>query len=240
MIFSEKFNRFFEDPSQYRGPCGDYGVLYLLRRDIDRCLNIECGRRETVLRELRKNRNIPSEIDKPIALFPAATTILTGIDLLAKHYEGTDVGHVGRRFKIFIERYFDLDNNNPRGACDQEIIYQFRNALLHSYGLYSKKYSKTRNKRTIYIFKAMAENGPLIEYTGKLSHPIGLTEVRKKNPELILYDGYLYSIDLYKLYVRFEDAIDHYREDLLANTTLQYKFDYMYNFYGSIEIKNSQ
>jgi len=56
---------FFEDPTVNRSPPGDYGILYLLRRDITRCM------------------------DNSI-LWPAAMAIMAGIDLLAKFETGDD------------------------------------------------------------------------------------------------------------------------------------------------------
>jgi hypothetical protein len=37
-MFSREADLFFEDPGNYRAPPGDYGVLYLLRRDVNSCL----------------------------------------------------------------------------------------------------------------------------------------------------------------------------------------------------------
>ena len=74
---------FFEDPKVYRYPPGNFGVLYLLRRDIDQCLTHSI-------------------------LWPGAMAIMAGIDLLAKFECGDDPGGVGRRFRGFVERYLHL------------------------------------------------------------------------------------------------------------------------------------
>lgn len=75
---------FFENPKLYRSPPGEFGILYLLRRDIDQC--------------------IAGSI-----LWPGAMAIMAGIDLLAKFAAGDDaVGQVGNRFRDFLGQYFHL------------------------------------------------------------------------------------------------------------------------------------
>jgi hypothetical protein len=69
--FNENEKLFFEDPT-YRKPPGEYGILYLLRRDINLCLENE------------------KDPDLGIAQFPGAMAIMAGIDLLAKFYKGDD------------------------------------------------------------------------------------------------------------------------------------------------------
>ena len=106
---------FFQDPTTEPGTPGKLGVLYLLRRDIRECVTIE----------------------KKI-LWPATMAILAGIDLLGKFYAGEDGGGVGLRFRSFVDKYFQ-----PISDDDAETIYQLRNALLHSFGLYSKSTTNT-------------------------------------------------------------------------------------------------
>jgi hypothetical protein len=106
--FQEHFDIFFKDPFEEPERPSTCGVLYLLRRDIIVCF------------------------DKKIAKWPATMAIFAGIDLLGKFYAGEDKSRVGPRFKAFVERYFDFSPD------DAETIFQLRNALMHSFGLYSK------------------------------------------------------------------------------------------------------
>jgi hypothetical protein len=73
---------FFENPATDRSPPGDFGLLYLLRRDINQCMEHEI-------------------------LWPGAMAILAGTDLLGKFMAGEDEKAVGLRFRSFIMRYFD-------------------------------------------------------------------------------------------------------------------------------------
>ena len=109
-MFSTDADLFFLSPLTGLTTPNDFGVLYLLRRDINLCMGGSCQ-----------------------ALWPAAMGMLAGVDLLAKFLEGSDAtGKVRDRFRSFVGRFFGL---NP---TDQEVLYQLRNALLHSFGLYSK------------------------------------------------------------------------------------------------------
>jgi hypothetical protein len=120
-MFDAGADLFFEDVRNYRSPPGDYGVLYLLRRDICHCLG-------------RDPAN-GSKIDH-FTLWPGGMAILAGIDLLAKFYKGDDAsGQVGDRFKDFVHEYFQ-----SLSPGDEAVIYKLRNSLLHSFGLYSKGY----------------------------------------------------------------------------------------------------
>jgi hypothetical protein len=105
----DDFDLLFENPLAYRQPPGEFGILYLLRRDINRCLT-------------------PGE-----GSWLGAMGIFAGIDLLAKFYKGTDKGEVGKRFRLFTRKYFDTSGNAEAVA-----IYQLRNAMMHSFGLYSR------------------------------------------------------------------------------------------------------
>jgi len=175
---------FFQDPEIEPAPPGAFGVLYLLRRDIKNCII---------------NRQ---------ALWPGAMAILAGIDLLGKFLAGSDrSGQVRKRFRQFVNRYFQ-----PVSADDAMTIYQLRNALLHSFGLYSedKKSSK------VYRFTLSPVAGPLIQV-----HPV-------RN------DSYL--INLLTLYRKFENAIALYQADLQADVDLRSRFNVMFPKYGEIHV----
>lgn len=168
---------FFQEPQIPPTIPGTMGVLYLLRRDIAHC------------------------IDNNVALFPATMALFAGIDLLAKFYAGSDeAGQVGPRFRIFIIRYFsDLADD------DAEVLYQLRNALLHSFGLYSR--TRTR------------------EYSFNIGPASNLINRAGNNT---------YFVNPWMLRVRFDEAIQQYRTDLDIDTMLQSNFQNMFPTYGTI------
>ena len=112
---------FFRDPRSAPTTPDDFSQLYLLRRDIDVCFGVDPNSGAI-------NPNWPK------AIFPGVMAILAGIDLLAKFLAGNDAqNQVGIRFKQFLSQHFSLTGNDP------ETIWQLRNSLLHSYGLYAEK-----------------------------------------------------------------------------------------------------
>ena len=182
---------FFEDPTIYYPPPRTYSVLYLLRRDIRTCLGID------------PNTGAMMGMQ---ALWPGAMALLAGVDLLGKFLAGTDkVGETGERFRKFLQRYFQLASEE-----DAEIIYQLRNALLHSFGLYSK----TRRNRE-YRFVLVGDKRPLVQSL----------------------EGNHYLISVFALYERFERAVGAYRADLKSDDVLRRNFSAMFPYYGSIVVR---
>ena len=183
---------FFEDPrtSHASNSGRKWGTLHLLRRDIIRCFgeDPETGTKTVVF-----------------ALWPGAMAILAGVDLLGKFWRGDDStcgGEVGKRFRDFLGEYFHLSQK------DAEVIYQLRNSLLHSFGLYSK----TRGK----------------SYKFVLSQTLG---------RLMLFQGTdTYKVDIQVLRAKFEDAISEYQQGLMNDETLQDNFVKMFSDYGSVNI----
>lgn len=173
---------FFTNPSIEPKPPSVFSVLYLLRRDIKQCINA-----------------------KQI-LWPATMAILAGVDLLGKFYAGEDGRGVGNRFRNFVDRYFQ-----PISSEDAETVYQLRNALLHSFGLYSKS-----SGGEYYFTLVLPEAGPLV-----------VEHIRTKGR---------YLISIIALYNKFEMAIQSYHSDLETDSGLQDNFGKMYNRYGTIHI----
>jgi len=181
---------FFEDPWVYRSPPGQYGVLYLLRRDINSCLGAEAGLANRTHRQIQ---------------WPGAMSILAGIDLLAKFLAGEDgLGGVGNRFRCFVDRYFHLS------AAETEAIYQLRNSMLHSFGLYSQLRNGTVYRFTLVSYGAR----PLVRHTP---------------PEH-------YVVDVISLHEDFERAVGEYHRDLQGDSALQQNFLGMFPNYGAIHI----
>ena len=104
-------------------------------------------------------------------------------------------------FSFLIDRYFQ-----PLGPDDAETAYQFRNALIHSFGLFSESRTKA------YHF-GMSMNG---------------TTLIKPRP------NDRYTIDVYALQKRFEDSVLRFQSDMDADATLQAHFATMFPKYGSI------
>ena len=179
---------FFENPRAHFENPWTYGVLYLIRRDILTCLGWDLGKNA-----LTDHR----------ALWPAAMALLAGVDLLAKFYVGSDdLGAVGDRFRLFVEKFFRIN------AGDEELIYQLRNALLHSFGLFAKSRKAE--------FRFGLSNGS----------PILVTR----------YPNDQYLVDLSALHTEFDFAVEAYRKALLGSETLQVNFEKMFPNYGSVRI----
>jgi len=168
-------------------------VLYLLRRDAYTCLKID----PTSLAEICFQ-----------ARWPGIMTIMTGIDLLGQYYMGTDCPEgCGKRFKKYIIMYFKGVNRS-----EANILFQLRNALIHSFGLYARD-SEYRE----YIFT--------------------LPSIKKPKPKLIDYGGKnRYIISDVTLHEKFEDSINKYYKELLKDPILQKHFEAMFIYHSRVYI----
>lgn len=178
----DQIDLFFRDPAVSPPQAGRFSVLYLLRRDIKQC------------------------VDSGQILWPATMAILAGIDLLGKFHAGQDGPGVGGRFRRFISDYFACLSSE-----DAEIIYQLRNALLHSFGLYAESKGKKYHFTLVY-----QDIGKLIQ-----THP---------------QHGDSYLLSITSLYRQFETAIDRYHAQLATDTELKSKFKAMFPRYGAIRV----
>jgi len=188
---SDPLKSFFEDPAAYDLPTAPqkHDLLLLLRHDINICMRTCQDRRHR-------------------ALFAATMLIFAGIDLLGKFLAGDDSlepGEPRKRFKKFFEKYFQTVSQN-----DSEIIYQLRNALMHSFGLYSK--NPRTNQEYYFDLKYAQTEGPLIRDQGNSR----------------------YWMDIRTLLNLFEAAITKYQADLRQDRSLRNNFDAMYPRYGQI------
>jgi hypothetical protein len=190
-LFSPDADLFFLSPRTKVPRPNQFGVLYLLRRDIDQCMGIDPDTGQDV---------------GPTALWPGAMAILAGVDLLAKFWAGSDAQReVSKRFRGFLDCCFDV--TKPK---DREAIYQLRNSLLHSFGLYSK--DKDKEYRFVLAFDG--EDVALVSHTP---------------PDK-------YYVNLRVLHGELEKAIGAYCTKLSSDTQLQNKFAAMFGNYGSIAI----
>jgi hypothetical protein len=189
-MFSKDADLFFFPPRTEICAPNSFGVLYLLRRDIDLCMGIHPTTGQPVNYQ---------------ALWPGAMAILAGVDLLAKFFAGSDdTGKVGERFRLFLDRFFALTS-----SADRDVIYQLRNSLLHSFGLYSQGAGKVYR-----FFLTSRRTGSLISH----------------NPP----DQYY--VDLGVLHHEFEKAVDAYRTALDCDPGLQASFATMFGKYGRVYI----
>ncbi len=192
----EDADLFFLSPHTTINAPNRFGVLYLLRRDIDVCMGIDPDSEEDVSLRYR-------------ALWPGAMAILAGVDLLAKFFAGSDdQGKAGARFRGFLECCFDV--KKPE---DRDVIYQLRNSLLHSFGLYSQQIKQGKANK-VYHFFPTCGTGPLV-----LKKPVDR-----------------YYVDLRVLHCEFEKAIKLYQTILNCDDELQERFKRMFTNYGCIYI----
>jgi len=183
-------NKFFEDNSIIHQTPYHFSTLYLIIRDAKVCLKLN-----------------PNKIDDELfktygAEWPAVMTIFSGIDLLGKLYSGNDIDNVGSRFKSLIVKYFDECNTQS----ESEIIYSLRNALDHSFNLYSNDYnfSLIRDK-----------NKPLIS-------------------DKIINNRNYKQVNVCSLYNNLRSSCNKYHNDLLDinNYNLRNNFNIMFQKYG--------
>jgi hypothetical protein len=187
---SPQIDLFFQDPKHLNKEQQSHSTLFLLRRDIYTCLG--------------KNPNDLTKIGFS-AIFPGAMAIMAGIDLLAKlRYTDNDIvgNRSGDRFKKFVDEYIDEHN--------KEVLYQLRNSLLHSFGLYSKD-----NNGKEYYFRLNKDDGCFVKHKSDT----------------------IYQISISLLHKKFEDAIEKYKADLISKADLLPNFQSIYDRYGVISIR---
>jgi hypothetical protein len=207
MNLDEKLAAFFEDPSRdpqtlLKPGQNLFGNLYLLRRDIETAF-------------------------KQDAKWLGVMGIMAGFDLLAKLYAGTDENTVTERFEDFVNKY--VTNNN---SVQTDVIYQLRNSLLHSFGLYSKRYVRKRDRAT----EGFDRQDYLFKLLGNPAKPDALVTLAKKHPQKKLAAGTddeievlitEYNVDIYTLKTAFNKAVQDYQNDLQQkkDATLRQNFD---------------
>ena len=180
---------FFKKPEELDDQESSYSTLFLLRRDIRTCFGF--------------NPDTNCVISYK-ALFPAVMAVSAGIDLLAKFACGVSE-KVGPRYKCYIEQYIDKNYS--------EVLFQLRNSLLHSFGLYSESNSKGHKKK---VFRFL------------------LNETGDRLVEQI--DDERFCINIRLLWEKFEASIEVFHRDILESDELQQKFSKMFPKYGSIQI----
>lgn len=190
---SEKIDFFFKSTTnEPKGP--NFSCLYLLRRDIFTSLGYD--------------PNTMNRINYQV-LWPGVMCILAGIDLLGKYLAGDDIRTtVSDRFKQYYKRYFDSKD-------DCEIIYQLRNSMLHSFGLYSFT-QKNKIKTREYFFTLDISNDSSIVTDNQ---------------------GNRYTINIIALCNAFERSIDRYLTELKNDDILKTNFEKMFEFYAGMGVR---
>jgi len=139
---------YFRNPRLAQPPAEASSQLYLLRRDIDTSFGTDPNTGalwQTI--DKRTGKDIYCK-----AIWPGTMAILAGIDMLGKFLVGTDKTRgpgkitVFDRFKAFTTRYFGLSDT------DTSLLYQLRNSMLHSFGLYSEEQDKQGKIKATYNF----------------------------------------------------------------------------------------
>ena len=187
-------HKFFEDNTIYHKPPYFYSSLYLLVRDAKVCLNYH----PNLKNETRMENHQGAE-------WPAIMTIFSGIDLLGKCLAGCDsIGFMGKRFKDFIIKYFNECNKEK----EADMILALRNAIAHSFNLYSNKYNFSLINNQSYNL------------------------ILDKTVKNTTYK----QVNVYKLYKNFQSACEKYYEALLKpeSASLRENFNEMFIKYGTV------
>lgn len=180
---------FFKDEKEIVTKPGLNSIFYLLKREIKHCfgINPETGLSNGVY-----------------AKWPGTMAIMAGIDLLAKYYSGSlDLDNSKEKFKTFLKLFWNLND------IEQEIIYQLRNSLLHSFALYSIDKKGKEYKFT------------LIESTDKM-----IVNSNENN----------YVIDIDKLCEAFFTGANNYKDRVIEEDILKTNLIFVFCKIGAIKI----
>ena len=125
----------FSAPRAKRRPGQNRSVLFLLRRDLEKLYGAE-------------NRKHIRTHKAPML---AVLGMMAGIELLAKFNSGKATQTTNTDFKDFLVDYGNLTRARA------EVLYQYRCALAHSYGLYTMKRVRGKRPRS---FKFSLDDSP--------------------------------------------------------------------------------
>ena len=199
MTVDEKIEFFFTAPyklTEVSQLTATMSSLFMLRREVQFCLIGDLAPEDHVI-------DIAMS-DGEYRLFATMMVTMSGVDLLAKFWAGSDaVGGVGERIKGFAERYMFANAKDPKRSG--EILYlALRNPLLHSFTLYDKKLE-------IWMMNRQPQFD-IIENPAKPGHV------------LISIEG---------IYLAFIRGLRAYHAELVTSSDLKTKFEAMYERYGT-------
>jgi hypothetical protein len=188
-LLQAQIREMFRDPIHFE-KLPQFSVLYLLRRDIDSAFDYD-----------RKN---PFRNPEVRALFLGISGLLTGIDLMSKFASGNLTrNHVGGRYRSYLQTYFENCD-----AATANVLYEFRNAIIHTYGLYTDNY-------TFQI--------------GFKYNPTALPSVFQYVHQVAGSEYAVYGFDL--LYA-FDRSLERYAVALENDSTLQHNFQRAFAVFG--------
>lgn len=153
----------------------------------------------SVLGEIIKELHSLDPKQHPVAF---AFTLVSALDLLSQLNSGKlkKIGAV-KRFKRFTAEYMGLRE------FDQELIYQFRNATVHTFGQYA--FNEKTKKEYRFVFHSDDNN-----WCTKVSRVV-------------------YSINLIVLKAKLEKAVDRFYDNLANDPSLKERHDLVYKKIGT-------
>ena len=141
-------------------------------------LNLLWRQKEICLHEDKEGR---------VAVWPGVMVIFAGIDMLGfYHCDGELLGS-NNRFKTFYTNFF----SHPQIHEESELIYQARNAMMHTFGLYTKD---RHDREFKFIYDWQKELDFIINYDS---------------------DFNMHIINFYGLNKAFDKAVENYNSFLL-------------------------
>jgi hypothetical protein len=165
----------------------------------------------STLRLLRDDIDALSKGGPNSLAFPRAMCLMVAIDLAGKMQAGSDGGGVGGRFENFVQ--FALD---PRtyGSDIGRKIYEFRNALHHSYRMHTE-------------WKPDGLGGHIASWQFGLIDNPGITWVTKNTSDYTI-------INLYRLHEEIERGLARFQQLLekTADQPVRKNFENMFDKHG--------
>jgi hypothetical protein len=166
---------YFRNPRSAPGRAEGFSQLYLLRRDIDTCFGIDPN---TGVFWQPVDKRTGADIYCQ-AIWPGTMAILAGIDMLGKFLAGNDKTRgpgsitVGDRFKGFATRYLGLSDSVAG------LVYQLRNSMLHTFGLYSEEQDNQGDIKATYNFILTLGASILVERIKEDCYQVDAQSLRK-------------------------------------------------------------
>jgi len=166
-------------PRAQRSPGPNRSVLFLLRRDLEKLYGAESRK------HIRTHK----------APMLAVLGMMAGIELLAKFNTGKATQTTNNDFKEFLVGYGNLTR------AKAEVLYQYRCALAHSYGLYTMKRASGKRPRS---FKFSLDDSPrcscLIEKLSYNHYVISFWQMKQL---------FLHCVESLKACLRSPDSRNH-------------------------------
>lgn len=191
-----RIDAFFLAPTK-RTPDGDKSVLYLVRRELQDCLIGKVVSERRFLAQERRRR-----------LFASAMVTFSGIDLLARLVSDA---RPRERFVRFLLR-FGKSEDRSLTPPEADILWAYRNALMHSFGLHHIENGK---RVPLWLFQ-QTDRAPVV-------HKCQLAN-----------GGHGWELSLDDLVEMFLLAVQEYEAALRADATLQEAFFSAVDTYGTI------